>query len=188
MSDGHRRSTSCDWSTFHAGEVRRSLPTSISSREGFYPEGGGEVVTETSPTGGLKPVNLGNRGRILTISGSRSLRISRNTWFQAETFGTEEAHRVRRGQNRESDIRTGRSTGAGVVLVAEFENTLSPVGAWLEGCEVRTLGGGCAEDLLETVRSGATVDEHMLDQILPYMALAGKVPSASRRNVRPRGD
>ena len=35
-----------------------------------------------------------------------------------------------------------------------------------------TLGEECAGDLLETVRSMATVDEHMTDQILPYMALA----------------
>ncbi len=36
--------------------------------------------------------------------------------------------------------------------------------------KVRTI----APDLLETIRSEATVDEHTLDQILPYMALAGK--------------
>lgn len=142
---------------------------------GFYPEGGGEVVTETSPTGGLKPVNLGNRGRILTISGiafAQNLpehvvsRLKHSAQKKLIEFG---------GVRIESDIRTGRSTGAGVVLVAEFENTVvgqSALGS--KGVRSETLGGGCAEDLLETVRSGATVDEHMLDQILPYMALAGK--------------
>jgi RNA 3'-terminal phosphate cyclase (ATP) len=73
----------------------------------------------------------------------------------------------------ESDIRSGPSTGAGIVLAATCENTIlaeSALGA--KGVRSEALGEHCAEALLETVRSGATIDEHMTDQVLPYMALA----------------
>jgi RNA 3'-terminal phosphate cyclase (GTP) len=77
--------------------------------------------------------------------------------------------------NIQSDLSRGQSTGAGIVLSAVCENTVlgeSALGA--KGVRSEMLGEGCAEDLLETVRSGATVDEHMLDQILLYMAFAEK--------------
>jgi RNA 3'-terminal phosphate cyclase len=72
-----------------------------------------------------------------------------------------------------TDHRVGRSTGAGMLLTAQCENGVLGASALGErGVRAETLGESCAEDLVETVDSGASVDEHMLDQILPYMALA----------------
>jgi RNA 3'-terminal phosphate cyclase (ATP) len=73
----------------------------------------------------------------------------------------------------ESDLRSGRSTGAGIVLAAAHENTvLGESALGQRGVRAETLGEACASGLVETMRSGATVDEHMLDQLIPYMALA----------------
>jgi len=142
---------------------------------GFYPEGGGEVVLETAPAGGLRPVDLSSRGKILSIEG---VAFAQNL---PEHILSRMKHAALKrlldfGEVRvESDLRKGHSTGAGIVLVAKAENTVlgaSALGA--KGVRAESLGESCSEELLETVRSNATVDEHMLDQILLYMALAGK--------------
>lgn len=142
---------------------------------GFYPEGGGEVVIETSPAGGLRPLDLSRRGGAASIRGIAYAQnlpdhvVSRMKHAAIKKLLDFKEVRI------ESDLRKGRSTGAGIVLAAEFENALvgaSALGA--KGVRAEALGEGCAEDLLETIRSEATVDEHMLDQILPYMAFAGK--------------
>jgi len=142
---------------------------------GFYPEGGGEIVAETHPAGGLRPTDLSRRGNIVSVHG---VAFSQNLPEHVVTRMKHSA--VKRlldfkEVKIESDLRRGRSTGAGIVLVAECENSVigeSSLGA--KGVKSETLGENCADDLLETVKSGTSVDEHMLDQILPYMALAGK--------------
>jgi len=142
---------------------------------GFYPEGGGEVVVETSPAGGVRPVDLSHRGEILSIQGiAFAQNLPEHVVSRMRHSAIKKLLNFRE-VHIESDVRKGHSTGAGIVLVAEFDNSLlgeSALGA--KGVRSETLGDSCAEDLLETVESEATVDEHMLDQILPYMALAAK--------------
>jgi RNA 3'-phosphate cyclase len=144
----------------------------IASR-GFYPEGGGEVSLELDPIGGLNAVDLSKRGSEQGIDGvafSQNLPDHVVTRMKHASLKRLIGHREVR---IESDIRRGVSTGAGLVLAATFENTVlgaSSLGA--RGVRAETLGEDCARDLLETIGAGATVDQHMTDQILPYMALA----------------
>jgi len=142
---------------------------------GFYPEGGGNVLLETSPAGGFRPVDLANRGR---FTSARGVAFAQNL---PEHIATRMKHSALKklldfkDVKIDLDISKGHSTGAGIVIVAEYENTVigeSALGA--KGVRSETLGESCADDLMETVGSGATVDEHTLDQMLPYMALAGK--------------
>ncbi|UCE92068.1 MAG: RNA 3'-terminal phosphate cyclase [Methanobacteriota archaeon] len=140
---------------------------------GFYPEGGGEVRMDIAPCGALRPVKLDSKGGVRRIGGvaySQNLPdhvVSRMKHAAFKRLLSFERVKV------DSDVRTGGSTGAGIVLYAECENALlgeSSLGR--KGLRSEELGEGCASDLMETVDSGATVDSHMLDQILPYMALA----------------
>jgi RNA 3'-terminal phosphate cyclase len=72
-----------------------------------------------------------------------------------------------------ADLRKGSSTGAGMVLAAQCDNTvIGATGLGAKGVPAEVIGESAASDLIETIASGATVDEHMLDQVLPYMALA----------------
>ena len=140
---------------------------------GFYPEGGGEVRLEVSPVSKLQAVKIEERGQVRSVEGVAyaqnlpedvALRIKHAAIKKLVDF---------KGVTIELDFRGGHSTGAGIVLVARCDNTLlgaSVLGA--KGVRSETLGENCALDLVETVDSGATVDEHMLDQVLPYMALA----------------
>jgi RNA 3'-phosphate cyclase len=145
------------------------------SARGFYPEGGGHVVAEISPVGGLSRADLGSQGRKVRIEGIAYAQnlpehvVSRIKHSALKKLMDFKEVRI------ESDLRRGHSTGAGIVLSAVCENTVlgeSALGA--KGVRSETLGEGCAEDLLETLKSGVTVDEHMLDQVLLYMAVAEK--------------
>ena len=140
---------------------------------GFYPEGGGEVSLDIAPCSSLQPVRLDSRGDVQRIGGvayaqnlpdhvvgrMKHAALKRLVSFKHVKIAT--------------DIRTGRSAGAGMVLFAECDTALlgeSMLGR--KGLRAEALGEGCASDLAETIESGATVDFRMLDQILPYMALA----------------
>ncbi len=140
---------------------------------GFFPEGGGEVLLETSPAGQLSGHDQGPAGKPLSI---RGIAFSQNL---PEHVVDRMRHAAMKGLVRFADVklssdhRVGRSAGAGLLLTAQCENSVLGASALGErGVRAETLGESCAADLVETVDSGASVDEHMLDQILPYMALA----------------
>lgn len=144
----------------------------INSR-GFYPEGGGEVAVEISPVAKLSGLDLSERGKVLSINGCA---YAQNL---PEHVTSRMRHSVLKNMldfkdvRVDADVRRGRSTGAGIVLAATCENSIigeSALGA--RGVKSEVLGEDCSSDLKETLLSGASVDQHMLDQILPYMALA----------------
>ncbi|OGS55698.1 MAG: RNA 3'-terminal-phosphate cyclase [Euryarchaeota archaeon RBG_19FT_COMBO_56_21] len=145
----------------------------IESR-GFYPEGGGAVELEVSPVSRLAPISLDDRGKVEGITG---IAFAQNLPEHVVTRMKHSALKRLIGQpdvRIDSQLSKGPSTGAGIVLAAECSGTVLAASALGErGVKAETLGEGCADDLLETMRSGATVDENMLDQIIPYMALAG---------------
>ncbi|UCE80602.1 MAG: RNA 3'-phosphate cyclase [Methanobacteriota archaeon] len=140
---------------------------------GFYPEGGGEVHMKVLPAGTLRGANLGVRGRLLRVGG---VAYSQNLPDHVVSRMRHSAMKrlVSAGDVCiDSDVRRGRSTGAGILLTGECENSVVGQAALGEkGVKAEALGEGCATDLLETIASGTVVDEYMLDQVLPYMATA----------------
>lgn len=143
---------------------------------GFYPEGGGEIAIDVSPTGGLGGVDLGEGCDLVRIEGVT----------YAQNLPEHVTARMKHSAMKElvgfrdvkivSDVRRGMSTGAGMVLVATCRKTVLGASALgQKGVRSEELGESCACDLKETIASGASVDEHMLDQVLPYMAFASGV-------------
>jgi RNA 3'-terminal phosphate cyclase len=75
------------------------------------------------------------------------------------------------------------STGSGITLWAIFgdENGINfdnPVRLGADslgekGKKAELVGEECAKQLLEEIRSGATVDKHLADNLIPFMALVG---------------
>jgi RNA 3'-phosphate cyclase len=141
---------------------------------GFYPEGGGLVRLEVSPVPRLLPVSLVEQGKLEGVTGVAF----------AQNLPDHVATRMKHSAAKklldipdvkiETQLSKGPSTGAGIVLAAETRETVLAASALgKRGVKAESLGEGCAADLLETISSGATVDENMLDQIIPYMALAG---------------
>ena len=149
-----------------------SCELDIESR-GFYPEGGGTIIATCAPSGGLHAVDLGTRGELKDILG---IAFAQNLPEHVVTRMKHSALKSLVNFNRvkvQSQITSGSSTGAGIVLAARYEHSIlgeSVLGE--KGVRAETIGESCAIDLMETIDSGATVDEHGLDQLLPYMALA----------------
>ena len=74
----------------------------------------------------------------------------------------------------------GGSQGAGIVLVAEYENGMLGSNALSSrGHPPDKCGKDAAVDLIREMESGSTMDVHTADQLLPYMAMAEECSSFS---------
>jgi RNA 3'-terminal phosphate cyclase (ATP) len=154
-------------------------------RHGFYPKGGGIVNVITSPVSQLKPIVLIDQGIIQDITGiSLSARlpshVAERQARSAEKILREHLGNVKVNMNI---ISSGHSVdealGPGSFIVL-FTKTSS--GAILgsdalgeRGKPAEKVGEEAALKLINEIRSGATVDVHMGDQLIPWMVLADGV-------------
>ncbi len=156
---------------------------------GFYPEGGGEVRVEIPRVGGFTGVRAVSRGEVTGIAG---IAFSQNLPDHVTTRMRHAAMKrlIDVGNVRiATDIRKGRSTGTGITLAAKCENTVIGAAALgQKGVPAEKVGEVCADDLAETLTSGATIDEHALDQMLTYMALASSPSQFLVEEVTPHAE
>ncbi|NLU45365.1 MAG: RNA 3'-terminal phosphate cyclase [Euryarchaeota archaeon] len=140
---------------------------------GFYPLGGGRVVTTLEPIGKIRPLMLTDLGEFKGIRGRVFVQ------HLPERIGTELADSCRRALAPRYDVdiemqkSVGNSRGAGMVLVAEYENgMISSNVLTSRGHTAEQSGEDVANDLITEMGTGATVDSHTADQLLLYMAMA----------------
>jgi len=144
-------------------------------RRGYYPEGGAEMEVKIYPKK-IENLNLtekGKLGKALVISGaSRSLKDKKVA--ERQVAGVKEVlGKLKLPLEERIEYYDTRCPGSQICLVAEFEKTvigadnLGKLGKRAEG-----VGKEAALELLKEDKSGACLDKHMTDQILPYMALA----------------
>ena len=145
-------------------------------RHGFYPVGGAQVKVMISPCRELKPLCLLERGEIESIdivsTASSSLKMPKVAERQqraAETVLKGAGHGCT-FRNRYSEA---RSAGSGIVILARTDKgcILGSDGLGERGKMAEVVGQEAAAKMLRAMESGATVDEHISDQLLPYMAL-----------------
>jgi RNA 3'-terminal phosphate cyclase len=72
------------------------------------------------------------------------------------------------------------SKGTAVTLTAEAGTRLGGSALGERGKPAEEVGTEAAEELVSAVESGADVDEHAADQLVPYVALAGGSYEAPR--------
>lgn len=140
---------------------------------GFYPKGGGKVKVTIKPCKELNSLNLIERGELEKMDGisiaSESLRSKKVAERQLEG--------VRRFLKLENEIVTYAPTlspGSSINLHAHYENCKLGSSSLGEiGKPAEKIGEEVAKNLKKQIDSGACLDEHMADQILPYIALAG---------------
>ena len=142
-------------------------------QRGFYPSGGGVVSAHVLPSGGLRGIDIEDRGKLLKIRGSIA---SRNLPPHVpDRIGAAAVKTLSRYvlPDIETDISRGPSTGASFVLSAEYENTFIGASCLGEkGVPAERVGELAATHLDEEMRSGATLDQHAADQLIPFMFLA----------------
>ena len=146
-------------------------------REGFHPKGGARVAVELDARDFHGPLELTERGELLRFKGislaSNHLRKARVAERQAEA-----ARAVLTGHGVPIELEVGyadtRSPGSGITLAAVFERTVLGGDALGErGKPAEEVGHEAAAALQEDLDSGATLDRHMADQIIPFIALYG---------------
>ncbi len=151
-------------------------------RRGYYPKGGGKAELKVEPCKRLSPLAHEKQ----EISGIRGIafasRLPEHIPQRIKAAAENALAAAGFGATIETEISDFYSPGAGIVLWTE--GTIigaSALGAI--GVSSEKVGASAAEKLLAEIKSGATVDVHLLDQIIPYMALASGKSEVLAREV-----
>jgi RNA 3'-phosphate cyclase len=163
-------------------------------RRGFYPAGGGEIELEG---GGWRedvgPLNGAARGPLKSIRirsfASESLSSRRVAERQAEAAA---AALAGQGVVPETTVSYGETRSPGSVLSCVAESAdgwkLGASALGERGRPAEEVGAQAAAGLAKELASGACVDEHAADQILPWLALCGGVVEASEVSAHARSN
>jgi len=141
-------------------------------RHGFYPAGGGEVRLAVTP-GALRPLDLLERGRIVR---REARAIVANL---PESIAERELATVRKllgWSKRECRAETVDADGPGnaLTLVAGSEHVTEVVSGFGEiGVPAETVARRAAREMQRHLKAGVPVGEHLADQLLIPLALAG---------------
>jgi len=144
-------------------------------KRGYYPEGGAKVVAKIFPSK-LKHLDLTERGnfkKILAISGT-SESLKNKKVAERQIAGIKEVlGKLKLPIEEKIEYYDTQCPGSQVCLIAVFENTIIGVDNLGKlGKRAENVGKEAAFELLKEQKSGACLDKHLADQILPYLALA----------------
>lgn len=140
---------------------------------GFYPQGGGRVIATLDPIGDISPLDLSTLGELRNIHGICFCQRLAEWIPEAMVKSCKQVFAPIADVDVEIQYTDGDSRGAGIVLIAEYENGMLGSNALsARGMSPERSGRDAAKDLLSEMRSGATIDVHTADQLLPYMAMA----------------
>jgi len=143
------------------------------ARYGFYPKGGGGVGVDIEPVSALRPIELVERGRILQRSATAV--VARLPLHIAER----EVDTIRRRLSWPAESVSARevdSLGPGNVVTAEIrsENVTEVLTGFGQiGVPAEKVAAGVVREARRYLEAGVPVGEHLADQLLLPMALAG---------------
>jgi RNA 3'-terminal phosphate cyclase (ATP) len=143
-------------------------------RPGFFPQGGGCIELEVQPTEKLKPISLQQRGKTHSIHGA--VYIVGLPINIAEREINVLARKLNVSVNNFDIIPYGGEMGPGnVISVAVKSDNVCEVftGYGQKGVKAEIVAKRVANDVRRYIDSGVAVDEHLADQLLLPMGLAG---------------
>jgi RNA 3'-phosphate cyclase len=158
---------------------RTGLDTSLTiEKYGYYPKGMGEIALTVQPCPKLKPLRLEKFGAVTKLHG-----VSVCTFLADRKVAERQAKAANqvlglRGLKVEiqvvNDFSNPLQKGSSIVLWAETDSSVllgaDAIGEL--GKPSEAVGREAAESLLREVESRATVDVHLADMLVPYLALA----------------
>ncbi|MEM3980686.1 MAG: RNA 3'-terminal phosphate cyclase [Ignisphaera sp.] len=150
-------------------------------RRGHYPRGGGVVKIKTSPTHRLEAIDLVERGDIEFIGG-RSHCVKLPSHVAERQAKAAKDYLLSRGINKPINIDIEYyepnkdphlGPGSGIVIYAKTTNSILGGDALgMKGKPAEEVGREAAEKLYTEVISGAAIDRHAGDMLVPLMSLA----------------
>ena len=158
-----------------------------SVRHGYYPRGGGAIVVTVAPCRRLLPLVAERPGRLRAIRGVAHvarlpLQIAERmaSAAGAALAGLGPTGIVTRALGEDESS----GTGGALVLAAETESGVLGAAAVAErGIPAERIGDDVGKALRAEIESGAAVDVHAADQLLPYLALAAGGSRFTTRTV-----
>ncbi len=148
-------------------------------RRGHYPKGGGLVRFSTQDPSTLQPLTSNNPGSVSKIHGtSHATALPRHVAERQATAARkclEDAKLPSPSIDLEViDDKKHLGPGSGIVLSAEMQNgnILGSDALGERGKHAEEVGSNAGKILIEEVQSGAYLDRHMGDMIVPYLVLA----------------
>jgi RNA 3'-phosphate cyclase len=147
-------------------------------RYGYYPKGMGEVTMTVKPPESLQPIRLNNFGKLKSVKG-----VSVCTFLADRKVAERQAKAAceclsEKGYLADIQVFNDKSNpfqkGSSITLWAETD-TGTLIGADAIG-ELKktseTIGRKASKKLMVELAAGPTVDVHLADMLIPYMALA----------------
>lgn len=150
-------------------------------RRGHYPRGGGMVVFRVpNPPKSLEPIEIVDQGRLKEVRGiSHAVKLPRHVAVRQAKSASETLVRTLKVMPDitvewyEPSRDPHRGPGSGVTLWAILDRTVMGSDALGErGKPAEAVGREAANKLVEDLGTGAALDRHMSDMIIPYLALA----------------
>lgn len=153
-------------------------------RRGFYPAGGGEILLEAEGWKDVETFDRLDRGRLVQIrilsTASRAL-AERRVAERLAAAAAEPLGRFGVRTHEEVSYSDTRSPGCVITCVADFAGGQKLGGSALgeKRKAAEEVGKQAADQLAREIESGAPVDEHAADQLLPWLAMSGGAYRAS---------
>jgi RNA 3'-phosphate cyclase len=150
----------------------------VVQKYGYYPKGMGEIQLEVEPCTSLNSLSLDNFGKLETVKGVSvcTYLADRRVAERQATAANERLKTVglKADINVVNDTSNPLQKGSSIVLWAETDaNALIGADAIGElGKPSEKVGQEAAENLLRELKPKATVDAHLADMLVPYVALA----------------
>jgi len=141
---------------------------------GFYPKGGGRVKVRIKPCKELNPLIMIERGDVkrydIRSIASKSLEKAKVAERQIE--GAKKI--IPKFDCEYFEYVETFSQGSTAHIHAHCDNSVLGATVYgIKGKPAEEVGAESAKNLMKQINSNACLDEHMADQILPYIALAG---------------
>jgi RNA 3'-terminal phosphate cyclase (ATP) len=146
---------------------------------GFYPRGGGKIRATILPAGGVLPLRIPDRGRLLGIAGCSAVgRLPGSIAERQRKAATESIRSGIGGQAPGVSIERmdAPTPGRGTFLFLRAESEHSAAGFTSLGAvgkSAEAVGEEAARLFLDYHSADAALDPHLPDQIVPYLSLAG---------------
>jgi len=164
-------------------------------RRGYYPKGGGEVKVvvngQYSSPGNAPSILLLEQKKLLQIKGVshasldlEDVKVAQRQSESAKLY----LDRLKTHFSVNHQYYNSLSTGSGITLWAVFGDDgidlknpiiLGADGLGDRGRKSEDVGKEAADNLLQEISSGAAVDKHLADQLIPFLALCGGLIRAS---------
>jgi RNA 3'-terminal phosphate cyclase (ATP) len=141
---------------------------------GFYPQGGGSLNFEIEPVEKLIPLQLAERGTIKSIN-ANALVVKLSADIGDRELRVLKTELARLDNKRVIEVQEGRSPGNVVFVEVRSETlteTITAIGA--RGVKAEQVANLAAQETNQYLASSAAVGEHLADQLLIPMALAGQ--------------